>query len=49
MIRKTAEKKYTLISKGTGKVLGHHTSRASAVRQEVAIMLAKKRAARGAK
>ena len=45
MIRKTGERKYTLTSRTSGKVLGHHASRASALRQEIAIKLAKKRAA----
>ena len=44
MIKRTGERKYTLTSRTTGKVLGHHASRASAMRQEIAIRLAKKRA-----
>lgn len=42
MIRKKG-KKYLLISKSTGKVLGRHSSRASAERQERAIQAAKHR------
>jgi len=42
MITKEGEK-YVLRSKGAGKVLGVHPSRASAVRQEQAIQIAKRK------
>lgn len=45
MIRKTATG-FVLKSADGSKVLGHHRSRASAMRQEIAIRLAKKRAAK---
>jgi hypothetical protein len=44
MIRKRG-KKHVLISKRTGRVLGRHTSRAAAERQERAIQISKARAA----
>lgn len=43
MIRKTG-KGYVLRSESGDKILGHHPSKASAVRQEIAIKLAKARA-----
>jgi hypothetical protein len=38
-------KKWLLLSKRTGRVLGTHTSRADAVKQETAINISKARAA----
>jgi len=44
MIKKIG-KKFILVSKSTGKVLGRHSSRAAAMRQEAAINISKARAA----
>lgn len=45
MIKKRGPKKWVLVSKKTGRVLGTHPSRAKAERQEAAINISKARAA----
>ena len=45
MIKKRGPKKWVLLSKKTGRVLGTHPTKASAERQEAAINISKARAA----
>ncbi len=49
MIRKTPSGKYVLKSRTTGKILGHHPTKAAALAQERAIKASQARARGGRK